>query len=47
MNKLIGMLMLLSVIGAEVYGMARWLSPDHSTNTAEAALGALAQGDHR
>lgn len=46
MNKLIGMIMLLSVIGAEVYGVARWLSPEHAaTTTAEAALGALAQGD--
>ena len=46
MNKLIGVVMLLFVIGAEVFGMARWMSPAHSADShAEAALGALARGD--
>ena len=46
MNKIIGMAMLLFVIGAEVYGFAQWMAPEHDTTvSAEATLGALARGD--
>jgi hypothetical protein len=36
MNKLIGVVMLLFVIGAEIVGFARWLSPpelEYADNT--------------
>jgi hypothetical protein len=46
MNKIIGAAMLLFVIGAEVYGLAQWMAPQHqSTVSAEETLGALARGD--
>lgn len=46
MNKIIGVLMLLFVIGAEVYGFTQWMAPQHEgTISAEATLGALARGN--
>ncbi len=46
MNKIIGVAMLLFVIGAEVYGFAQWIVPEHGTTvSAEETLGALARGD--
>lgn len=47
MNKIIGLAMLLFVIGAEVYGFAQWIAPQHEASlSAEQTLGALARGDH-
>ncbi len=46
MNKVIGIVMLLSVIGAELYGFAQWMAPANATSSyAEAPLGALARGN--
>lgn len=46
MNRLIAVLMLAFVIGAEAYGFAQWLTPAHATGTsAEETLGALARGN--
>lgn len=48
MNKIIGVVMLLFFIGAEVYGFSQWVVPKHqSTVSAEATLGALARGSRQ
>ena len=47
MNKIIGVLMLAFVIGAEVVGFSQWLAPERTTVvSAEESLGALARGNH-
>ena len=47
MNRLIGVLMLAFVIGAEVVGFSQWLAPERATTvSAEETLGALARGNH-
>ena len=46
MNRVIAVLMLAFVIGAEAYGFTQWLAPDQATGTsAEETLGALARGN--
>jgi len=47
MNKVIGVLMLAFVIGAEVVGFSQWLAPERANVvSAEQTLGALARGNH-
>jgi hypothetical protein len=46
MNRIIGVLMLAFVIGAEVVGFSQWLAPERATGvSAEETLGALARGN--
>jgi hypothetical protein len=46
MNRLIAVLMLTFVIGAEAVGFAQWLAPERTTTvSAEETLGALARGN--
>ncbi|HTY67925.1 MAG TPA: hypothetical protein VMH36_14820 [Alphaproteobacteria bacterium] len=46
MNRLIAVLMLVFVIGAEAVGFAQWMAPERTTTvSAEETLGALARGN--